>query len=151
MYEQLELVLLHNAVEALLDKVKRFLDLTPGPGGSGMTDPLATAEACGGLAREYGLLDGKRLLMMRVVSLCPSQQIVAHTDPPIAGIRHHAPLVVNNGCWSFHGGVWQQLEVGRVYRMAPTVMHGAVNWGHTTRLHLMVDTEEEIHVATSPD
>jgi len=48
---------------------------------------------------------------------------------------------VNDGCWSFHDGVWQQLDVGLAYEMDPTIVHGAVNWGASTRLHLMIDTE----------
>ena len=74
-----------------------------------------------------------------VVSLYPSQQIVAHCDPPIQGVRHHIPLDLNDGCWVYHDSTWQKLEVGRVYQMDPTKPHGAVNWGATTRLHLIID------------
>lgn len=73
------------------------------------------------------------------MALYPSSQIVAHCDPPIQGMRYHIPLVVNDGCWSFSGGTWQHLEVGKVYQMDPTEIHGAVNWGTEVRLHLMVD------------
>jgi aspartyl/asparaginyl beta-hydroxylase (cupin superfamily) len=75
------------------------------------------------------------------VALYPSSQLVAHRDPPITGTRFHVPLVVNDGCWVFHGGWWQQLQLGHLYAMDPTVEHGAVNWGTDRRVHLMVDVE----------
>jgi len=74
-----------------------------------------------------------------VVTLLPMQQIPAHADPPIAGTRFHLPLLVNDGCWSFSDGGWQQLLPGRVYQLDPSLVHGAVNWGSTPRLHLLVD------------
>ena len=77
----------------------------------------------------------------RIVSLRPSGQIVAHRDQPIAGTRYHIPLQSNEGCWVFHSGVWRQLKVGQVYEMDPSEPHGAVNWGSSMRLHLMLDVE----------
>jgi len=74
-----------------------------------------------------------------VVTLLPMQQIPAHTDPPIHGKRFHLPLLVNDGCWSFSDGCWQHLLPGRVYQVDPSLVHGAVNWGPTPRLHLLVD------------
>lgn len=74
-----------------------------------------------------------------VVVLQPSQQLVAHRDPPIVGVRTHIPLVLNDQCWVFHDGAWRQLEEGHLYQMDPTDWHGAVNWGSTPRVHLMVD------------
>lgn len=85
------------------------------------------------------VLANDHIVQTRLVGLLPSQQLVAHTDPPISGIRHHLPLQSNPGCWVFHDGVWQQLEVGRMYTMDPTKPHGAVNWGTELRLHLMID------------
>ena len=79
---------------------------------------------------------------VQLVGLLPSQQIAAHADQPIQGVRYHVPLQTNEGCWSFHGGQWIQLKVGKVYRMDPAEMHGAVNWGSEVRLHLMIDCEE---------
>lgn len=114
-------------------------NVQPGPGGSGMTDITETRRIFwdhAGLAR---LFPGE-WYTCRVVSLQPSSQIVAHRDAPIIGQRYHIPLQVNAGCWVFSGGVWQQLEAGRVYQMDPTEEHGAVNWGDTMRLHLMIDT-----------
>lgn len=97
-------------------------DIAPGPGGSRIT-PIGTA--WGGTAS--------------VVALYPSSQIVAHADPPIATTRHHVPLVLNDGCWVFHDGAWQQLEIGHIYAMNPAQTHGAVNWGSERRLHLILD------------
>lgn len=79
------------------------------------------------------------ILQTKLVGLHPSQQIVAHTDPAIAGLRYHIPLQTNPGCWAFSGGEWQQLGEGLIYQMDPTVLHGAVNWGTEVRLHLMID------------
>lgn len=81
-------------------------------------------------------------MQARVVFLFPSQQIVAHVDAPIRGRRYHLPLQVNDGCWVFHRGRWQQLLLGEVYRMDPTERHGAVNWGTEVRQHLIVDVED---------
>lgn len=84
-----------------------------------------------------------RVATPRLVGLLPSQQIVAHADASIAPrVRYHIPVQTNDGCWSFSTGVWQQLAVGKVYRLDPTERHGAVNWGTELRLHLMVDVEE---------
>jgi len=78
---------------------------------------------------------------VQLVGLLPSQQIAAHADQPIPGVRYHVPLQVNDGCWSFSVGQWIQLRVGKIYRMDPAEPHGAVNWGETVRLHLMIDVE----------
>ena len=75
----------------------------------------------------------------RLVGLQPSQQIVAHQDPPIQAERYHLPLQSNPGCWTFHGGGWQRLEIGSLYRMNPVEEHGAVNWGEILRVHLLID------------
>jgi len=127
---------LTRAEHARLLDLTRLLDLAPGPGGSRISEPILTkrlfAEAIGDLVyKEY---------QSTVIALYPSSQLVAHRDPPIKGIRHHIPLQLNPGCWVFHDGLWQQLEVGCVYTMDPSLLHGAVNWGTEVRLHLMVDT-----------
>lgn len=77
----------------------------------------------------------------RLVLLLPSQQIVEHVDPPIAGARYHVPLQSDAHCWVLHAGTWQQLTVGWVYSMDPSKPHGAVNWGPSPRVHLMVDVD----------
>lgn len=104
-------------------------DLAPGPGGSRIT-PVGSVTV--------GPLTGTG----RAVALYPSSQLVQHCDPPIRGTRYHVPLDVNEDCWVFHAGVWQQLAVGHVYAMDPTQPHGAVNWGVSRRVHLMVDVED---------
>ena len=109
----------------------------PGSGGSRMV-PLGKHEPTARGLIVDGLGSWRAI---QFVALHPSRQIVAHCDPPIVGRRFHIPLAVNDGCWSFHDGVWQQLGVGLAYEMDPTIVHGAVNWGATTRLHLMIDTE----------
>jgi hypothetical protein len=127
-------------VASLLQLV-RCVDIAPGPGGSRIT-PLGPSGAEFAKAAVVGLPLWPRVVetvTASVVALYPSSQIVAHRDPPIAGTRYHIPLVVNDGCWVFHGGTWQQLDVEKVYAMDPTEVHGAVNWGTEVRLHLMVD------------
>ncbi len=112
------------------------LDLAPGPGGSRITDFGALQPAL------LDLLGPAYAATYRaaIVALYPSSQLVAHTDPPIPGTRLHIPLEVNDRCWVLSGDRWQQLALGCVYLMDPTELHGAVNWGATRRLHLLLDT-----------
>lgn len=77
-----------------------------------------------------------------IVALYPSQQIPAHVDAPIVGTRYHLPIRTNDRCWVMHDSAWHRLEVGHVYRMDPTELHGAVNWGADVRWHLAVDILE---------
>lgn len=116
------------------------LDIAPGPGGSRFSDYDASLPA---LAPAIDLLDIFRPVeRIAVVALYPSSQIVAHVDAnPDQWRRFHIPLQLNDRCWVFHDGDWQQLVVGRVYQMDPTKVHGAVNWGTEVRLHLLVDTQ----------
>ncbi len=132
MYRPLGWRLSDSDVAALVD-LARTIDLAPGPGGSRMT-PIAGAQAIVG-ASIPGLW-----AQALIVVLLPSAQLVGHCDPPIAGTRVHLPIVSNADCWSFSDGVWQQLVIGTGYAMDPTKPHGAVNWGATPRLHLMIDT-----------
>lgn len=113
-------------------------DIRPGPGGSHMCADADARQRLEPLLREYWPEIGT-ISYMTVVALYPSSQIVRHADAPIRGIRHHIPLQQNEQCWSFHDGVWQQLQLERIYTMDPTLPHGAVNWGATVRLHLIVD------------
>ena len=77
----------------------------------------------------------------KVVGLLPSQQIALHADQSIApAVRYHVVLRTNDQCWSF-SEIWQKLYERTIYRMDPAVPHGAVNWGETVRLHLMIDVE----------
>ena len=77
-----------------------------------------------------------------LVALYPSSQIVGHADQPIVGTRFHLPLRVNDDCWVFHDGIWEQLAERACYSMDPAAVHGAVNWGTTVRLHLAIDVTE---------
>lgn len=119
-------------IDWLLDIV-RSRNIQPGPGGSTIVE-FPEVEP----VREFL---GVCWAACKLVGLWPSQQIVAHADQPIPGTRYHLPLQSNSGCWSFHGGDWQQLDVGRIYTMDPAIVHGAVNWGSETRFHLLIDTE----------
>ena len=117
------------------------VDLQPGPGGSGMSDPTATKAAFWDHAGLAQCLPPGAWTQVRLVGLWPSQQIPRHADAPISGQRFHVPLYLNDQCWVFSAGVWQQLREGWIYEMDPTKPHGAVNWGDTIRLHLMIDVE----------
>jgi hypothetical protein len=135
MYIALDDACTTDQLEALRDLVRQ-VDLAPGPGGSRITPltPAQTATALDLLAR-----DPATVLDVRAIALYPSSQLVAHCDPPIPGTRLHLPLVTNPGCWSFSEGLWRQPTVGVFYAMDPSLIHGAVNWGATTRIHLMLD------------
>ena len=134
MYERLAPSLTEGQLDALRALLPR-VDLAPGPGGSRIT-PLATLtdDVLAIVGRAWGEIDHAAAII-----LYPSAQLVAHVDPPIPGPRLHLPLDVNDQCWSFSDGHWQQLAPGGIYRMNPTVLHGAVNWGATPRIHLMLD------------
>ena len=136
MYE-LDGLLLPPAVDDLLAQAIKT-DIRPGPGGSRMCADQEARFYLEPTLREHWPELGQ-IHYLTVVALYPSSQIVAHADAPIQGIRHHIPLQQNDGCWSFSEGVWQQLQIGRIYTMDPTKVHGAVNWGSTVRLHLIVD------------
>lgn len=137
MYQQTALQFNPDQVAHLLT-LALSLNPQPGPGGSGMT-PQSESR----LLFESVLQPIFRgtWYACTVVGLWPSQQIPAHADAPILGVRYHLPLQVNDCCWVFHDGVWQQLWEGGCYRMDPTKVHGAVNWGETLRLQLMIDVE----------
>ena len=136
MYQHRPDIALPESVRADLLQAILRLNIAPGPGGSRIVDCTAPE------ITDLFASDGGFLGRFAVAALWPSAQIVAHRDAPIAGIRHHVPLQMNAGCWVFHDGTWQQLEVGKVYRMDPTQLHGAVNWGATLRLHLIVDVSK---------
>lgn len=115
--------------------LSRRVDLAPGPGGARISPVVLIGDS----VCEWLHATWPRWLRVQMIALYPSSQLVAHCDAPIDATRYHIPLVVNPGCWVFHDGTWQQLEVGTVYQMDPTRTHGAVNWGAEVRLHLIVD------------
>jgi hypothetical protein len=82
-------------------------------------------------------------LETRLIGLLPSQQVARHSDAPgtPAFVRYHVCLRTNDQCWSFSEDHWTRLHEGMIYRMDPSQPHGAVNWGTTLRLHLMIDVE----------
>lgn len=127
---------------ARVREVVKALDLAPGPGGSRITPVPESLHAA--MLEAIGMGNYERVA---VVVLYPSSQLVGHCDPPlprsVRGVdptRIHVPLDVNDGCWVFHAGTWQQLQVGHAYQMDPTQVHGAVNWGATVRKHLILDS-----------
>jgi hypothetical protein len=129
---------LTDATLAAVLKAVEILDIKPGPGGSRFSDWDLTMRAF----ESIKFWDTPKVHRGAVVALYPSSQIVAHADAYSAKQRrYHIPLQINSGCWVFHDGDWQQLQLGKVYQMDPTKVHGAVNWGATLRLHLLLDTE----------
>lgn len=138
---QIHLPALSDARIAQLVEESRFLDLAPGPGGSRASDPEPT------LARYHPLLQDLfpgPWQQARVFALYPSSQLVRHADPalPSGVVRYHLPIQSNDDCWCFHDTRWQQLRPGRFFSMDPAKPHGAVNWGTTVRLHLVIDRSE---------
>jgi hypothetical protein len=122
---------------AELVTLSRQLDVRPGPGGSRATDPEATRRLYEPVLGRFFPGVYRQIMLML---LYPSSQIVGHVDPPIPGTRYHVPVQTNDGCFVLHGGCWQRLRLGQGYSMDPTIFHGAVNWGHDLRMHLIVDT-----------
>ena len=138
MYE-LDGMLLPPAVDDLLAQVRKIV-IPSGTAGSWM---CADKDARAGLEatlRDHWPEVGP-ILYMTVVYLYPGAQIQSHCDAPIQGIRYHIPLQQNDGCWSFSEGVWQQLQIGRIYTLDPSKPHGAVNWGPTLRVNLLIDVQ----------
>ena len=89
-------------------------------------------------------LPGVRLVTL--LGLLPGGVIPPHKDKPNTEnnisedlTRYHLVLTTNPGCWQYHSGQWQQLEHGYLYTMDPQLEHASVNWGSTTRLHLILD------------
>lgn len=124
-------------VEVCCEIGNRALDLNfPwGPTGTGMTTVKDTKAILGDLLDLH--FPGYTRAM--VSALQPGGQIAGHVDRRAEGPRFHLPLLTNPGCWVYHDGVWSQLDGGRLYTMDPTKPHGAVNWGLTLRLHLLID------------
>ncbi len=114
-------------------------DILHGPGESRFSLSEQTIEAFRPVLNR--VLPG-RWVQAHLVALYASQQIVGHQDASIApATRYHIALVNNAGCWCWHAGEWSQLALGSLYYMDPQQPHGAVNWGDSTRVHLMVDID----------
>lgn len=87
-----------------------------------------------------------------ITQVLPNGCIPPHHDvPPEGSNRYHLVLETNPLCWVMHGGEWQQLEQGGIYRMDPGVTHAAVNWGAMPRTHLVVDISIESRTAQPPE
>lgn len=81
-----------------------------------------------------------------LLGIKPGGVIPLHKDNPSAEnnineslVRYHLVLQTNAKCWNFHDGSWQQLQTGYLYTMDPHKEHASVNWGSTTRWHLILD------------
>lgn len=136
MYVLDESLLLPEAAAARWLALALSLDAHRPPGPSGFREALP--ELAGDPDFAAAFPDARRAAF---VCLLPSQQIVAHRDPPLAeGIaRWHVALQSCPACWCLHGDRWQRLLPRRRYSMRPEEEHGAVNWGHEPRIHLLVD------------
>ena len=69
--------------------------------------------------------------------------IAPHQDVAIEGQRFHVVLQSNPDAWLLHDGVWTQPLTGCIYTMDPTIEHATVNWGHSPRVLLVVDTKRD--------
>lgn len=115
---------------------QQHLDCALDMGGSRGTDSAETCRVYQAVLQD--VLPGPWHLA-RLFLLGQGSHIHLHADAPIQGTRYHLPLQCNPDCWVVHDGTWQQLDEGQLYQMDPTRPHGAVNWGSTLRVHLMVD------------
>ena len=78
-----------------------------------------------------------------VVKLPQLAQLPVHADEIVVpSTRYHLVLQTNPRAWYYHDGEWEQLETGGIYTLDPTLEHGAINWGVTPRVHLVVDIKE---------
>lgn len=116
------------------------VDLAPGPGGTRMSPFRETALAL----RTYLQTLRVGVHQATYCLILPGAQIQMHVDAPIAGVRYHVPILTNEFCWCLSGGTWQRLKVAQFYQMDPTTRHGAVNWGETYRVHLILDLETSL-------
>ncbi len=111
-------------------------NLTPGTSGVSASNPEETKE------KYYPLLKGIfpfSWSYCMLIALYPNRNIPGHKDPFKFSTRYHIPLLTNEHCWVFHDGTWEQLEAGTLYTMDPLLFHGAVNWGDSLRVHLIID------------
>lgn len=135
MYQRLDVTLapdLLRQCQRLIDSI----DITPGVDGSCSSDPTVTRGLFEPVLKEVVPWRWASVMLM---ALSPGCVIPGHTDGYTLAQRYHLPLVSNDRCWVFHDKTWEQLEVGGLYTMDPRVLHGAVNWGATMRVHVIVD------------
>lgn len=89
------------------------------------------------------VLGGEWLYSM-VTVIQTNGSIPPHKDAPLRGRfqRYHLVLQTNENAWNYHDGDWDRLEVGGIYLLDQTKVHGAINWGAKPRIHLVVDCAE---------
>jgi hypothetical protein len=129
-------------LQELASRIASF-DVAWAPDGHGTTTDhlIAVRDAfCADLA---DALPGEWAYSMLVALQPNGGSIPLHRDlPQRAGLlRHHLVLQTNPACWNFHGGDWQQLELGGIYTVDPMVEHASINWGDTQRIHLVIDVD----------
>lgn len=129
MYKRLEGV--HSVPPSAFDHFPIYWN---GPGWGSVTDRIGLQAAFGHLAKG----DWAEALL---VGIKPNGIIPLHTDAPsfTPTKRHHFVLSTNPACWCFHDGTWEHLPEGSRWEMDETLPHAAVNFGTTTRYHLIVD------------
>lgn len=86
--------------------------------------------------------------LVTLFAMKPGGYIPFHSDRPASEnaidavlTRFHLVLATNERCWNYHAGDWRRLEEGGLYEMDPTQEHASINFGDTTRYHLVIDTE----------
>ena len=129
-----------SPLQEMADRLASF-DVAWAPDGHGTTTEHLTLIRDAFKADLDVVLPGDWAYSM-LVSLQPNGgSIPIHTDLPLRDglVRHHLVLQTNDRCWNFHGGHWQQLELGGIYTVDPMVEHASINWGETQRVHLVVD------------
>ena len=127
------------AAAALLASRSEALDLRPGPEGFRASPFDVTRDLYRPVLADRFVGPWTYTI---VVALAPGQQLAQHVDGPIQSHRFHTVLQTNHDCWVWHDGIWSALAVGGIYQMDPGRPHGAVNWGATVRLHLVIDCDD---------
>ena len=89
------------------------------------------------------------------IKIPAGSSLIIHNDavPDIAPYdRYHIPVTTNAGCKCYlhiAGTDPEQFEgfhceVGKVYKMDPTILHWSENLGDTDRIHLVIDLKKEL-------
>ncbi|WP_306357567.1 MULTISPECIES: aspartyl/asparaginyl beta-hydroxylase domain-containing protein [unclassified Nocardia] len=91
---------------------------------------------------------GLRYMWVRLARLGPNGFLWEHRDyddlEKVERFRLHVPLVTNSSAALILGGARIHLRPGRVWRLAPTHVHGACNLLGPDRLHLILDCYRDI-------
>ena len=81
------------------------------------------------------------------MKLEPGGFVHKHTDEPHPWNTYHIVLLSNEKCWN---RIWQGtrehnfcLKPGGIYRIDRTVPHESVNYGHSERIHLLMEVYDQ--------